>query len=106
MLISPMDGSLRLVESTSPVWHIDAVRGPSTPSLRAKRSNPFSRSEQEMDCFVADASRNDELTILASQLPPIRRVIRLIDGELVHGGLPEMIGEPGRLQVEFAVGDT
>src|SRR5260221_1209045 len=40
MLISPMDGSLRLVESTSPVWHIDAVRGPSTPSLRAERNNP------------------------------------------------------------------
>src|SRR5258708_28539400 len=42
MLISPMDGSLRLVESTSPVWHIDAVRGPSTPSLRGakRRSNP------------------------------------------------------------------
>src|SRR5258706_9630190 len=44
MLISPMDGSLRLVESTSPVWHIDAVRGPSTPSLRGakRRSNPDS----------------------------------------------------------------
>src|SRR5258708_3349380 len=39
MLISPMDGSLRLVESTSPVWHIDAVRGPSTPSLRGANSD-------------------------------------------------------------------
>src|SRR6266853_2573996 len=38
MLISPMDGSLRLVESTSPVWHIDAVRGPSTPSLRGAQA--------------------------------------------------------------------
>src|SRR5258708_39250654 len=45
MLISPMDGSLRLVESTSPVWHIDAVRG-------AQRSNPASRI-QELDCFLA-----------------------------------------------------
>ncbi|WP_271569494.1 hypothetical protein, partial [Bradyrhizobium sp. CCBAU 11386] len=25
-------------DSTSPVWHTDAVRGPSTPSLRAQRS--------------------------------------------------------------------
>src|SRR5260370_9825233 len=43
MLISPMDGSLRLVESTSPVWHIDAVRGPSTPSLRGASATKQSR---------------------------------------------------------------
>ncbi|HZR88213.1 MAG TPA: hypothetical protein VFB02_15500, partial [Bradyrhizobium sp.] len=44
VVIFIMDGSLCLVDSTPPVWHIDAVRGPSTPSLRAKRSDPgFSR---------------------------------------------------------------
>src|SRR4051794_38348659 len=32
-----MDGSLCLVRLTSPVWHIDAVRGPSTPVMRAQR---------------------------------------------------------------------
>src|SRR5260370_27892931 len=57
MLIRPKDGTLRLVESTSLVWHIDAVRGPSTPSLRgakrhlpslqAKRSNPSRHAKKE-----------------------------------------------------------
>src|ERR1700694_3680173 len=42
----------------------------------------------------------------ALQLPLIRRIVRLIDRELVHRGLPQMIGEPGRLQVEFAFRDT
>src|SRR5260370_40177945 len=50
MLISPMDGSLRLVESTSPVWHIDAVRGPSTPSLRgANRSRECAPDDRLRD---------------------------------------------------------
>src|SRR5258708_1908155 len=50
----------------------------------------------------------DRSTLVAfvTQFSLVRRVIRLIDGELVHGGLPEMIGEPWRLQVEFAVRDT
>ena len=36
------------------------------------------------------------------QLPFVRRVVRLIDGELVHRGLPEMLGQPRRLQIDLA----
>src|SRR3569833_301788 len=32
-----------------------------SPSLRAKRSNPGSRGEASLDCFVARAPRNDDL---------------------------------------------
>ena len=45
------------------------------------------------------------LGILVTQLPPIRCIVRLIDCELVHCGLPQMFGQAWCLQVEFAFGD-
>src|SRR5437588_7521055 len=42
---------------------------------------------------------------LILQLPLVGRIIRLIDGELVNRGLPEMFCEPRRLQIDLALGD-
>ncbi len=59
---------------------------------------------------VADACPGNDgvmlgITFVPSQLPPIRRIVRLIDRELVHRGLPEMISQSRRLQIDLAVGD-
>src|SRR6516165_10622228 len=47
----------------------------------------------------------NERKSLPPQLPFVRRVVRLIDGELVHRGLPEVLGEPRRPQIDLALGD-
>src|SRR5260221_6402617 len=92
VLIFCMDGS-RVLVSAIQLWHIDAGRGPSTPSLREakRRSNP---ADAAMDCFAALA-----MTVLAShgkdgrarRLAPfeiamrLRRVLQrvgLVDGNL------------------------
>src|SRR6476469_10457429 len=39
--------------------------------------------------------------LLTPQLPLVRRVVRLIDGELVHRRLPQMFREPGRLEIDL-----
>src|ERR1700733_6500166 len=54
----------------------------------------------------AGASRNDSLNIFCAQLPLVRRIIRLIDRELVHRGLPQMRSEPRRLQIGIALRDA
>ena len=40
-----------------------------------------------------------------SQFPLVRRIVRLIDRELVHRGLPQMLGKARRLQIELAFRD-
>src|SRR5947208_11477881 len=50
-----------LEESTSPVWHTDAVGGRPPHHCERKRSNPWlGIARSKMDCFVASAPRNDE----------------------------------------------
>src|SRR4051794_24343557 len=39
------------------------------------------------------------------QLPLVRRVVRLVDGELVHRGRPQVLGKPWRCQIYLALGD-
>ena len=64
------------------------AQGPSSViASEAKQSNAGS---QVMDCFVASLLE-DGLTTFHLQLPLVRRIIRLIDGELVHRGLPQML---------------
>ena len=58
---------------------------------RAQR-NP-SASAQELMGFAALYPSYD-----CPQFPLVRRVVRLIDGELVHRGLPQMFREPRRLR--------
>ena len=63
-----------------------------------------------MDCFVASLlacamTQNWQRCLICSQLPLVRRVVRLIDGELVHRGLPQMFGNPRRLQIDLAFCD-
>src|ERR1700730_17888769 len=51
------------------------------------------------------ASRNDDggwSPALALQLPPVRPIIRLIDREFCHRGLPKMLRETRRLQVDLS----
>jgi hypothetical protein len=42
-------------------------------------------------------------SLFPRKLPLVGRVVRLIDGELVHCRLPEMFGEPGRTEIELAL---
>src|SRR5262249_33473742 len=50
-------------------------------------------------------TKRDALATFSPQLPLVRRVVRLIDGELVHRGLPEMRGEARRFQIDLAARD-
>ena len=58
-------------------------------------------------CFVATllAMTAERSLSLRPQLPLVRRIIRLIDGELVHRGLPQMLRQPRRLQIDLAFRD-
>src|SRR6476646_5702789 len=73
---------------------------------RREAANPESRDSGSGPSDHPGMTARELLSAVTSQLPLVRRIVRLVDGELVHGGLPEMIGKPGRLQVEFAVRDT
>ena len=42
-------------------------------------------------------------SLVPRKLPPVGRVIRLIDRELVHRRLPEMLSEPGRTEIVLAL---
>src|SRR5688572_1277932 len=46
------------------------------------------------------------LAALSVQLPLVRSIIRLIDRELVHRGLPQMLRQSRRLQIGLALGDA
>ena len=45
-----------------------------------------------------------------ARLPPeltlVRCIIRLIDGELVHRGRPQMLGKAWRCEIDLALGDA
>src|SRR5436190_761955 len=49
-----------------------------------------------------DGYRRAPPILLRPQLPLVGPIVRLVDGELVHRGLPEMLGQPRRLQIDFA----
>ncbi|WP_247512380.1 hypothetical protein, partial [Bradyrhizobium sp. 157] len=53
-----MDGPLVWFDSASPVWHIDAVRGPSTPSLRANGSRECAPDDRLREAIHA-STRGD-----------------------------------------------
>src|SRR4051794_7525714 len=75
------------------------------PSLRAKRSNPASlRRGKKAGLLRRFAPRNDA-GLLCPQLPFIRSVIRLIDSELVHRGLPQVVHKAGRPEIDLALCD-
>jgi len=53
VLISFMDGPLCLRSSSTSFWHINAVRGPSNPSLRGAKATKQSRvTTTRLDCFA------------------------------------------------------
>src|SRR3954447_7117882 len=81
-----MDGSLCLVRLTSPVWHIDAVRGPSTPSLRGALATKQSRLSPRRDSGLLRYARNDEQETACH-----------------HTAVPFMVGCPSALAVQSSM---
>src|SRR5260370_3322075 len=55
-----------------------------------------------------EMTKADRSTLIAfvTQLPLVRPIVRLVDGELVQRGLPQMIRQPRRLQVGLALSDA
>ena len=83
------------------------------PSLRAKRSNPCSSAMTANDGLLRRLLLAMTVEMVVASFPTsfpnsllYDRIIRLIDRELVHRGLPQMIGQPRRLQIGLAVGDS
>src|SRR5690349_24371660 len=77
-------------QSILPLWH-DGL-------LRCARNDG-----ESVDAH--DGFRCAPPILLRPQLPLVGRIVRLIDGELVHRGLPEMLGQSRRLQIDFAASD-
>ena len=68
---------------------------PRLASLSATRCPGQARHDDGCRCAI----------LLIPQLPLVRRIVRLIDRELVHRGLPQMLRQPRRLQIDLAFCD-
>src|SRR3982751_2901998 len=74
-----------LVESTSPVWHTDAVGGRPPRHCERKRSNPWlGIAKSKMDCFVASLAMTESNRLLQRRhhrLVPVIHVLALLPQE-------------------------
>src|SRR3954451_8427192 len=81
-----------------------ALRAASQNRDRTKRRRPL--RPRLCSAPQGRCAASGERKLFLTKLSPVRRIIGLVDREFIHRGLPQMMGQPGRIQIGLALGDA